>query len=256
MRQAWLVVALVLTGCSLDWHGWGPVTPASPTPAPDTPIHLYGRPLDLVHETRVVPTASGAIDASAHVLRATAIPGVAQVEANDCGPAAIATLLGFYGLKAEGDPNPLRAVKAAMPPQQWGTRIEEARDYLNRTGYLHAEAFRDGELPGLMEIVRDGRPVPVVVTLDGNLTRMHWLLVVGLATTRTGERYVLCKNPSDSDPLAFSAYSESSFRAFWENSPLRSQWWSTLMAGVTDTNASSYRRPYLDVGALAPPKSL
>ncbi|HEY9855787.1 MAG TPA: hypothetical protein V6D05_08640 [Stenomitos sp.] len=253
MRHAWLMVALVLAGCNLDWNGWRPEAPASPSPAPGSPPHLYGRPLELVRETRTIATASGSMAAAAQVIRASAIPGVAQVDANDCGPAAIATLLGFYGLKPEGDSDPLRAVKTAMPPQQWGTRIEEARDYLNRTGYLHAEAYRDGELSGVMDIVRDGRPVPVVVTLDGNLTRMHWLLVVGLAVTPTRERYVLCKNPSDSDPLGFSAYSESSFQACWENSPLRSQWWSSLMAGVTDTNAASYRRPYLDVGALARP---
>jgi len=229
--------------------------PSTPAPAP---IHaerpkLYGRPLDLVQEVRSIPTASGSIDATAELLRASTLRGVAQTDANDCGPAAVATLLGFYHLDPVGDPDPLLAVKRSLPPQQWGTRVEEVSDYLNRTGHLWAQAYRDGDLSGILAIVQDGRPVPVVVTLEGNLARMHWLLVAGLARSPSGERFVLCKNPSDADPWAFSAYSEASFLQIWENSPLRSQWWAGLMEGVSNTNVESYRRPYLDVGALTPP---
>lgn len=251
MRRVWILAALMAASCAANWNGLAPEAPS--LPAKRGAAKLYGRPLDLVHEARQIPTASGSIEAVAEVLRADAIPGVAQLEANDCGPAAIATLLGFYHLKPQEDPDPLRAVKAAMPPKQWGTRLEEACAYLNRTGFLQATVYRDGELSGVLALVRDGRPVPVVVTLEGNLTRMHWMLIVGEAMTRAGDRYVLCKNPSDTDPLALSAYPEATFREIWENSPLRSQWWSTLMEGVTDTNVESYRRPFLDVGALAPP---
>lgn len=247
MRQACMLL-LLLAGCTPDW-GLVP-TPAAPDGAPP---RLYGRPLALVRETRRVPTAGGVVSARALVLRAGAIRGVMQVEANDCGPAAIATLLGYYGLRAAGDADALLAVKRDLPPKQWGTRLEDASAYLNGTGRLWARAYRDGDLASLMARVQDGRPVPVVVTLEGNLSRMHWLLVAGLARTDAGDRYVLCKNPSDADPLAFSAYAEATFDQIWENSPLRSQWWSGLMAGVADTNAASYRRPYLDVGALMPP---
>lgn len=249
MRTASILVTLALAGCSA---GSFPFAPGAPEPASVQP-RLYGRPLELVRETRAVMTPGGSASVTARVLRSASLPGVLQVDANDCGPAAVATLLGFYRLQPQGDPDPLRAVKARMPPKQWGTGLEEAADYLNRTGRLWARPYRDGELEGLMAIVQDGRPVPVVVTLEGSLTRMHWLLVVGLARSASGDRYVLCKNPSDADPLAFSAYSEADFRESWENSPLRSQWWSGLIEGVADSRVESYRRPYLDVGSLTPP---
>lgn len=249
MRLPWILAALALAGCSPEFF---PRPPGAAAPEAGRP-RLYGRPLELVRTQRVIATANGTASATAQVLRETTLLGVPQVEAIDCGPAALATLLGFYHLKPQGDPDPLRALKQQLPPRQWGTRLEEASDYLNRTGHLWAKPYRDGELEGLMAIVQNGRPVPVVVTLEGNLTRMHWLLVVGLARAGSGERFVLCKNPSDADPLKFASYSEAAFMEQWENSPLRSQWWSPLLEGVADTNVQSYRRPYLDVGSLAPP---
>ncbi len=249
MRWAWWLGSLLAAGCSIPWQGQPP--PAVPAAA--EPTKLYGRPLELVKDTRLVPTPQGTASVTAIAFDRDVIPGVAQVELNDCGPAAIATLLGFYGIRPQGDPDPLLAVKRQMPPRQWGTTLEEANDYLNRTGALWSKPFRDGTLDALMAIVQDGRPVPVVVTLDGNLTRMHWLLVVGLARTAGGDRFVLCKNPSEPDPLAITAYSEPVFMEAWENSPLRSQWWSSLLGGVTESHPQSYRRPYLDVGALMPP---
>lgn len=251
MRRNGWIAALLLAGCSGPWPS--PLFRGSPAPAASAPVKLYGRPLDLVRELRIVPTPVGTASAVAEALKAASLRGVPQVDANDCGPAAIATLLGFYGLTPAGDPDPLKAVKLQLPPKQWGTRLEEASDYLNRTGSLWSRAYRDGTLDGLLALVQDGRPASVVVTLEGNLTRMHWLLVVGMARTASGDRYVLCKNPSETDPWAYSAYPETTFLEAWENSPLRSQWWSALMAGVSETNAESYRRPYLDVGALTPP---
>lgn len=250
MRRVWWVV-MFLGGCAAG--GTGASHPTGPAPVSVEPSRLYGRPLELVRETRLVPKGDSQVTAWAEVIRAAAIPGVSQVAANDCGPAAIATLLGFYRLRASGDVDPLSAVKLGMPPQQWGTRIEDARDYLNGTGRLWATAYRDGNLAEVMAIVQSGRPVPVIVTFEASLTRMHWLLVVGAARTSVGERFVLCKNPSESDPLALSAYPEATFMQTWENRPLRSQWWSGLMGEVSSTNIESYRRPYLDCGALLPP---
>lgn len=253
MRRIGWMAALLVAGCSGGWSGFPPGSGPATMPAMAIPEKVYGRPLELVRDERVVATPAGTASAAAHALRSEVIPGIAQIDANDCGPAALATLLGFYGLRPAGDPDPLRAVKRQLPPRQWGTPLEEASEYLNRTGALWSRPYRSGTLEGLMAIVQDGRPVPVVVTLEGNLTRMHWLLVVGLARTPSGERFVLCKNPSEADPLAVSAYAEPEFLVAWENGPLRSQWWSSLMAGVADSHPESYRRPYLDVGALLPP---
>lgn len=247
----WLLTWLILltTGCWAEWP-WFPVRPPSP---PSVMRPLYGSVTSVITQERMAPTSTGFVPISCRLIKPEAIPGVSQSDSNDCGTAALATLLGYYHLKAGDEADPLQAMKRALPPQQWGTDLDAAVHYLNGTGHMGAVAYRGGSVDDLIGRVLAGRPVPVVVTVATTLTEMHWLLVIGDGRSRDGTRYLLCKNPSNQGPLDIVPYSEQSFLAQWENTPLRGTAWSVVVAKTGVLNPDDYQRPWIDVGLLADP---
>jgi hypothetical protein len=242
MRRAW-AIALLLSGCDRSPPIW---TLPPPAPAP-VALNLRGRPDTIVSIERYAPTPKGTVSLSCRQIRDDAIPVVSQTAPNDCGTAALATLLGFYGLKA-GQGDPLQAMKTALPPQPWGTDIRAAVAYLNGTGALGAASYRQGELDPLIETALGGRPIPVVLTLPDRPLEMHWQLIVGRGMTPDGQEYVLVKNPSNLEPLALVPVKAETFRLEWQNDDLRTASWAQVVGVAGQFNPADYERPWIDVG--------
>ncbi|HEY4394736.1 MAG TPA: cysteine peptidase family C39 domain-containing protein, partial [Polyangia bacterium] len=103
------------------------------------------------------------------------VPFVAQQADQDCGPAALAMVLGRFGV-----PVTLADVTAAAPPRDGGVRAGDLRDFARAQGlqaFVVAGTFDDlsGELSG-------GRPVLVGLAkpMTGGRALAHYEVVVAI----------------------------------------------------------------------------
>lgn len=64
---------------------------------------------------------------------------------------------------------------------------------------------------------------------------MHYVVVIGTAESRTGQRFVLYKDPAQPEPDKVIVLEETTFVAAWENTPIHGSWWSGLASFITNT---------------------
>lgn len=133
----------------------------------------------------------GTIAAEPGWLRVSDVVVVRQSHASDCGPAALSSVLEFWGLDAPRQriEQRVKRLDAASP----GTRAGALRDYARSRG-LSAFVFL-GTLADLQHEVSAGRPV--IVGLEQRLTKeralRHYSVVVGL---HPASRRVLTMDPA------------------------------------------------------------
>lgn len=101
-----------------------------------------------------------------------------------CGPAALATLLGASGIAVQPDD----LVRGLYVPERHGTLQVELVAAARRHGRLAVRV--DGELPSLVSQLRAGRPVLVLQNLASSLVPVwHYAVVVGYRPE--GDQFVL-----------------------------------------------------------------
>ncbi|MNT87743.1 hypothetical protein D3C72_2281920 [compost metagenome] len=77
---------------------------------------------------------------------------------------------------------------------------------------------------------------------------MHYVVVIGTGQSRSGDRYVLYKDPAQSDPDHVVILDEETFLGAWENEPIRGSWWSGIASFVANTQPANYERVAFDIG--------
>jgi ABC-type bacteriocin/lantibiotic exporter with double-glycine peptidase domain len=132
------------------------------------------------------------------------VPVISQGGEHDCGAAAVAMLLGFWGIPASQVD--VRAASGAPPDR--GLTAESLRAYLRGRGleaYLFEGTFSDFE-----HELASGRPVLVgVVKPYSNAVYAHYQIVVGL---NRGHEKVVVIDPAD----GWGVYSFDGFVREWK----------------------------------------
>lgn len=190
----------------------------------------------------------GAIRLSASMINPDAIKGIPQRYSNDCGQSAIAMVLSYYGVSFENESSMYEAVASRMSPMAWGTRIEDVSSFLNQIEGLGCTPVRQASLSYIQGLLAQGKPVPVVLSVSGLTTTMHYVVVIGTGRSN-GQNYILFKDPANSDTEAVGILDEETFVSLWENEPIRNSWWSGLASFMANTNPSNYQRIAFDIGA-------
>jgi ABC-type bacteriocin/lantibiotic exporter with double-glycine peptidase domain len=135
--------------------------------------------------TKVAPPAS--TPDGPRKQRRVKTPTVLQMEAVECGAAALAMVLAYWQV-----PVPAREIAARYPQDQEGLRAGHLRDLAREKGldaYVISGDFRD-----LLREVERGRPVVVGVAKPYRTkTLAHYEVVVGL---HRGKRLVLTLDPA------------------------------------------------------------
>jgi ABC-type bacteriocin/lantibiotic exporter with double-glycine peptidase domain len=103
------------------------------------------------------------------------VPEVRQVTREGCGAAALAMVLGYWGLPATRD----EVWAATTPPPEQGIRAAALRDFARGQGL---QAFLvEGQLGDLDREVREHRPVLVgLMKVYGQRAYAHYEVVVGI----------------------------------------------------------------------------
>ena len=197
--------------------------------------------------TMTTERAQGAVALTARMIDPARIRGIAQRYQNDCAQAAIAMVLDYYGVGSSGTES-YEAVASRMAPMVWGTRIEDVSAFFATQPALVAAPVRQASLSYLSGLIALGKPVPVVVSVSSATTTMHYVVVIGTGESRSGDRYVLYKDPAQPDPDKVVILDEASFLAAWENTPIRGSWWSGLASFIAHTQPANYERVAFDIG--------
>lgn len=102
------------------------------------------------------------------------VPFVPQKERDDCGPAALASLLAYRGHAV-----PVETLRGEVfSPRLGGTLLPDLENYVQRLG-LPARSGR-GDLPLLRNVLDAGNPLIIPLELGwGPLTRPHFVVVRG-----------------------------------------------------------------------------
>lgn len=105
------------------------------------------------------------------------VPFIKQGKDNTCGQAVATMILQFWGQDVD-----YQQVVNESNPLNVGTSYGALQGYLQSRG-LHAQAYREGSLPLLLELVNRGRPV--IALLDfGSLSWQHYVVVIGYNTRK------------------------------------------------------------------------
>jgi len=121
-------------------------------------------------------------------VRARGVPQVRQQGLDDCGPAAVTMVLGFWQLPANLD-----QVRKQLPIPDGGLRAVDVRTLLRRRG-LRAFVI-EGTIADLEHELAAGRPVIVGTTkaVDRRRVRSHYEVVVAY---HPGERRIVTLDPA------------------------------------------------------------
>lgn len=184
---------------------------------------------------------------SASMINPDAIKGIPQRYSNDCGQSAIAMALSYYGVTFDNETSMYESVAKRMSPMAWGTRIEDVVTFLNQIDGMSCTPVRQASVSYLEGLLAKGKPVPVILSIQGLTTAMHYVVVIGTGRSN-GQKYILFKDPSNSDTEAVGILDEETFVSLWENEPIRSSWWSGLASFMANTNPSNYQRIAFDLG--------
>ena len=88
----------------------------------------------------------------------------------------------------------------------------------------------------------------MVLSVSQATTTMHYVVVIGTAERRTGQRFVLYKDPAQPEPDKVIVLEETTFVAAWENTPIHGSWWSGLASFIANTPPANYERLAFDIG--------
>lgn len=157
------------------------------------------------------------------------VPFVQQGEDNTCGQAVATTLLQYWGHKID-----YQTVVNESNPLNLGTSYQALQGYLRQKG-LYAQAYRQGSIELIIELIKRGRPV--IALLDfGGLQWEHYVVVVGYNL----QRKTLIIHESNSNP--FVEISQKSFKEHWKNQSL---------INLPFIGGNSYENLMFDVGSEA-----
>jgi ABC-type bacteriocin/lantibiotic exporter with double-glycine peptidase domain len=149
------------------------------------------------------PFTPASFDREPGWIAVASVPVIRQREIRDCGAAAAAMLLGYWGVPATQDG--VRAASGASPDN--GLRADFLRAHLREHG-LQAFLF-EGSFADLERELTRGRPVLVgVITTIANVSYSHYLIVVGV--NRAREQIVVI-DPAD----GVNVYSFGGFMRRW-----------------------------------------
>ncbi|MGE5706828.1 MAG: C39 family peptidase [Bacteroidota bacterium] len=193
-----------------------------------------------------VQLEEGTVRLNAQMLEPSEIRGIPQRYNNDCGQAAISTVLNFYGVAFEGE-SLYEGVAKRMSPMAWGTRIEDVVSFLNGIEGYACTPVRQASIEYLQGLLAQGKPVTVILSIQGVTTTMHFVVVIGTSET-AGQRFVFYRDPANSDPEGVGILDEQTFLSAWDNQPIRSSWWSGLASFMANTNPANYERIAFDFG--------
>ena len=268
MRKLALLGILALAGCATS-----PLLPSAPTgnatsmranslasQAPFTrgdsgsPGTLYGdqlafatigKPGTYGHYRLTLQLAQGPEAVECDMIRPSSIQGIPQRYSNDCAQAALATTLNFLGANF-GGLDPYSAIIQKMQPAGWGTRLEDVEAYMATHPELVTHPVRQASIQYLQQLVAEGKPVPVVLSMSA--TRMHYTVVVGTGVTASGQAIMVLKDPSVTDPSGFMALDQATFENDWQNQPIRTLVVDWVAGWIGHTNTDNYDRIAFDIG--------
>ncbi len=108
-----------------------------------------------------------------HVV-ALEVPFVSQVQKNDCGPAALASLLAYHGANVS-----LEAVtKGVFTPALQRTLLPDMENYAASLGFA-ARSGR-GDLSFLRECINEGLPIVLLIDMGRrSFSQGHYVVVFG-----------------------------------------------------------------------------
>ena len=123
----------------------------------------------------VSPRQAAAFASDPHWTFAPNVAFVPQQSDSDCGPAALAMVLGHFGIRAT-----LAEVSAVSPPDDEGVRAGALRDLARSKGL--AAFVVPGTIADLFAELRHGRPVLVGLAkpMTGARALAHYEVVVGI----------------------------------------------------------------------------
>ncbi len=154
------------------------------------------------------------------------VPFVKQGKDNTCGQAVATMILQYWGVDID-----YQQVVNESNPLNLGTSHSALQGYLQAKG-LYAQGYREGSLELLLELVRLGRPV--IVLLDfGGLNWEHYVLVVGYNATRNTIIF------HESNSQSYRELSAETFVQRWRNPSL---------VNLPIFGGPSYDRLMFDVG--------
>lgn len=154
------------------------------------------------------------------------VPFVKQGKDNTCGQAVATMILQYWGMDID-----YQQVVNESNPLNLGTSHSALQGYLQSKG-LHAQGYREGSLELLLELVRLGRPV--IVLLDfGGLNWEHYVLVVGYNANRNTLIF------HESNSQSYRELSAETFAKRWRNESL---------VNLPFFGGASYDRLMFDVG--------
>lgn len=127
------------------------------------------------------PVTSSEVERELGWSRVSGVPVVRQEHASDCGPAALSSVLQYWGLDDARESIEMTLEKSGQPP---GTLAGDLRDYARARG-LRAYVF-GGTLRDIQHELGLGRPVIVGVhqRLTSERVLRHYVVVVGYHETR------------------------------------------------------------------------
>ena len=102
------------------------------------------------------------------------VPFIPQSQANDCGPAALASVLVFHGLDVSLD----EVTRSVFTPVLERTLLPDMENHARRLGFSTSSGR--GDLDMLRSRLSAGTPVIIMLEMGGRLISLgHYVVVIG-----------------------------------------------------------------------------